>query len=219
MGWISGDGEMNKLLNASLASAAILIGAAISGSAAATTINFDTLGNGVTVTTQYAGVTFSSDAGEVIRTTAQVPPYLTSAPNFICTGPAAGSIDCTHSVNLDFAGPVSGLSFHYTGADTLGSTFNVDVFEGFVYFGSTTFTSSAGLLASQLADLTGYSNITRISINKLTDPAGLGFDDFTFTPGGGTHGVPEPTAWALMIIGTGLVGTALRRRRDRALTA
>ncbi len=210
---------MTKILKACLASAAILIGAAISGSAAATTINFDTLGDGVVVSTQYAGVTFSSDPGEVIRTTAQVPPYLTSAPNFICTGPAAGGIDCTRSVILDFAGPVSGLSFHYTGADRLGSTFNVDVFQSFAYFGSTTFTSSAGLLASQLADLTSYSNITRISINTLTDPAGLGFDDFTFTPGGGSHGVPEPTAWALMIAGVGLVGTALRRRRDRALIA
>ncbi|MGZ3376499.1 MAG: PEPxxWA-CTERM sorting domain-containing protein [Phenylobacterium sp.] len=43
----------------------------------------------------------------------------------------------------------------------------------------------------------------------------------TFGQGGfdrGTLGVPEPAAWALMILGFGAVGAALRRRRSEALT-
>ena len=35
----------------------------------------------------------------------------------------------------------------------------------------------------------------------------------------GTAAVPEPAAWALMIAGFGLVGTALRRRQDVAVAA
>ena len=46
---------------------------------------------------------------------------------------------------------------------------------------------------------------------------------FAFKGVGGTviHGVPEPTSWALMIMGAGLVGTSLRtsRRRRIALAA
>ena len=47
----------------------------------------------------------------------------------------------------------------------------------------------------------------------------VAYDDITFgaaTPGSGT---PEPAAWALMIAGFGLVGSALRRRRDAFLIA
>lgn len=42
----------------------------------------------------------------------------------------------------------------------------------------------------------------------------------TFTgPGGGitTGGVPEPATWSMMIVGAGLIGVALRRRREATL--
>jgi hypothetical protein len=44
--------------------------------------------------------------------------------------------------------------------------------------------------------------------------ANIGYDTFRYSPiipGGG--GVPEPGAWQMMILGLGLAGTALRRRR------
>jgi PEP-CTERM motif len=48
-----------------------------------------------------------------------------------------------------------------------------------------------------------------------TDPAGEAFFSTTITDQAG--GVPEPAAWALMIVGFGLTGAALRRRRIPAL--
>ena len=206
---------MKMIVNAGVAAAALLIGLGVSGAASATVINFDDLAGGVVVTTQYAGVTFSSSAGENVVTTPQAPPYQVSAPNFICSAPVTGGLDCANDINLDFATGVSGLSFNYTGADVLGSTFKVDIFTNHLFTTFLTFTNTnASNLFATLVDLSAYSNVTRISINSVQDGGGLGFDDFTFTPGDG--GVPEPAAWSLMIAGFGLAGAALRRR-PRAL--
>ena len=48
-----------------------------------------------------------------------------------------------------------------------------------------------------------------------TDPAGEAFFSTTITDP--PAGVPEPAAWGLMIVGFGLTGAALRRRRTPAL--
>ncbi|MEY2883286.1 MAG: hypothetical protein RL490_1010 [Pseudomonadota bacterium] len=45
----------------------------------------------------------------------------------------------------------------------------------------------------------------------------IGSGTTTFTPGAG--GVPEPTSWAMLIAGFGLVGATLRKRRAAAVTA
>lgn len=38
-----------------------------------------------------------------------------------------------------------------------------------------------------------------------------------FAGGGGAPGVPEPAAWALMLVGFGLAGTAMRSRQRRSM--
>lgn len=52
----------------------------------------------------------------------------------------------------------------------------------------------------------------------------VNLDSFIFNPGGGSGAtmfalvptaVPEPTIWAMMILGFGMIGTALRRRKVR----
>ncbi len=61
-----------------------------------------------------------------------------------------------------------------------------------------------------------YSGITSLVLSS-DDIYGLAYDDFHFDladNGGGTPGgVPEPASWALMILGFGLAGAALRRQR------
>jgi hypothetical protein len=51
--------------------------------------------------------------------------------------------------------------------------------------------------------------------NPLNDNLGVSITNFSF-PGGA---VPEPSTWALMIMGFGGIGAALRRRRETAVTA
>jgi hypothetical protein len=93
----------------------------------------------------------------------------------------------------------------------------------------------------QLITLTGFTDLTSVTIGRPTDngvvDAGwLAFDDVVSTPfvadtGNGDNNprpdapspvpdaVPEPSAWALMILGFGGVGALLRRRRHADLAA
>lgn len=55
--------------------------------------------------------------------------------------------------------------------------------------------------------------------NLFINPrAGGGFHISSVAPAV-TGGVPEPTSWALLTLGFGLAGSALRRRRDRGIAA
>lgn len=187
----------------------IALGAAsvASPASAATVINFDNLGNGVQVTNQYAGVTFSSQAGSQILTTAQ--NLGTSLPNFICS--AVTSINCVDDVYLDFSTAVSGLSFFAVGDNNVGHNGDVRVFGGSTLLGTVNIIGDANGSTPYLVDLGAFSGITRIEIANITDLAGLGYDDFTFTVGGGS-GVPEPATWAMLLFGFGIVGGTMRRR-------
>jgi len=199
-----------KLLISAVAAASAL---ALAAPASATVINFDDLGNGAIVAGHYAEATFSSAGGSAV-TTAQSVNYGTSAPNFICSGNSRGSITCTDAIYVDFTNPVSGLSFLAVGDDASGHQGDVKVFGGASLLGTVgMFTDGILHGAPLFVDLSAFSGITRIEI-YTTDPAGLGYDDFTFNVGGGS--VPEPGVWALMICGFGFAGSALRRRRATA---
>jgi len=178
--------------------------------ASADTIDFDALPNGTIVTTQYPGVTFSSSAGHDVVTTAQSATYHTTEPNFICSGVGAG-ITCVDPVYLDFSTAVSGLSFLAVGDDTSGIIGTASVFAGATLLGSVDIVGDGVVSGTpMMIDLSAFSGITRLEITT-TDPAGLGYDDFTFKPGSGA--VPELVTWALMAGGFGAVGVAMRNGR------
>ncbi len=91
----------------------------------------------------------------------------------------------------------------------------------------------------QLITLDGFTDLTKVIISQqltganTVDTGWLGFDDFSYTafdPNGDNPpgerpspvpaaNVPEPSAWALMIVGFGGVGALLRRNRRMGLTA
>lgn len=195
-----------------LASAAALALAVFAAPASASMIGFEEFGNvgssGPAVTTQYLasdGVTFSSDAGEFNQVSSQ--PGLADGLNFICTG--TGSINCTHETILTFTSGVSGLSFLAVGSNSPGTQALVDVWVGNAFAGTQNVVVGGNPFVTDLVDLSAYSNVTKIRIYNITDPAGLGWDDFKFTAS-----VPEPASIALMLGGLGLLA-ARRQRRDR----
>lgn len=89
----------------------------------------------------------------------------------------------------------------------------------------------------QLITLDGFTDLTKVTISQQVtgqntiDKGWLGFDDFSYTafnPDGANPpgeqpspvpaaNVPEPAAWALMIVGFGGVGAVMRRKRHASL--
>ena len=69
---------------------------------------------------------------------------------------------------------------------------------------------------AQLVNLSSLGNIDKISVTGgAADPSGFYYDDFSFIF------VPEPSTWAMMLVGFGAIGISMRRRaaRHRALPA
>ena len=58
-----------------------------------------------------------------------------------------------------------------------------------------------------------------LSFTTADDTAGFIASDAIVTPVAVAAGVPEPTAWAVMLLGFGVLGVALRQARTRALGA
>jgi hypothetical protein len=139
------------------------------------TIAFDDVPQGTTIATQYPGVTFSTAKGETIRTEAFGSLCQTSEPNTLQAG-AAGVFDSP--ITLDFARPVSGLTFRIGCVQRTGSV-----------IAKARLTRSGapvvevpiqGTGYSMSVDLSTYSNVTRLEIVEISDDSGLAFDDFSF---------------------------------------
>ena len=144
-----------------------------------TLINFDDLSSGTFLSDQYSGVTFSSEPGNFIMVLSQ--PDVPSKPNIIAPVNSNGEVDGTLNLNVDFAQPVNDLSFRVVFDNTIGAAAKIDVY--------TTITGSpitvdlitdGDRLTSDLVDLSSFTNITRISVNNITDPGGFPYDDFQF---------------------------------------
>jgi hypothetical protein len=123
-----------------------------------------------------------------------------------------------------YNGTLGSLAFGLVGFDGIGST------EGPGPFSVSGMRSVAGVLTTDLDRFVGsgetFSALVTggVTINGLgAQPTGRGFTAASYdiwidyTPA--VAAVPEPTTWALMLAGFGLVGYAMRRRRARSVTA
>ncbi len=193
----------------------LLLAASLSvadSASAQTVINFDNLSNLDVVTNQYAGVVFSSSAGNVNYVTTQ-NAFNASKPNFICAGAVNSGINCTSPTFVTFLSEVSGVSLNALGIDNTGNgkVAQVDLYNGVTFLGSQDIFGNGERLDPVFVNLASWGSITRFELKNITDDAGIGWDDITYTAGV-TSTVPEPASVVLMMAGlAGLV--AIRRRR------
>lgn len=143
-------------------------------------ITFDELPNNILVADQYYnlhGVRFYSSNYFYPVHTQQNCGFCstTSFPNFISTLP-----DVSGQMTMEFTEPASNLSFYIIGLDTLSGPFGrVDVYRNGAY--STTYILNGVFNTTAGFSLGSTTNITKIIIYGLTDPAGIGIDDVAFT--------------------------------------
>lgn len=173
----------------------------IASGAFAVTIDFDDLTPDTIVTNQYATATFSSSAGNA--NFAEDQNLGSSLPNFLCTGPDTGGINCIEDTYVDFTNPVNNLSFLAIGVNDSGKVAEVNIYVNNVFDSTIDVIGDGTAFSPDLVSI-AQSNVTRIEIVSITDTAGIGWDDFTFDP------VPEPASMAALALGSAVL---LRRRK------
>lgn len=117
-------------------------------------------------------------------------------------------------VATGYTGPASFAD----GSTSIAFTFNnFDVGESFVWLIDVDNPAFATVFGNQLIGSTGYADFSNGLRGLGVFEAVVGNDDAaqfvikTLTP---SPGVPEPAAWAMMLGGFGIVGAAMRRRKD-----
>jgi hypothetical protein len=94
---------------------------------------------------------------------------------------------------VDFPQPVSDLTFVLTGADTIGPIAALEIYQNGVHTRTESVFANGYFPVTQYAAST-YTNVTRIVVNKIIDPYGIGFDNFSFTVQPVATPTPTPSA-------------------------
>lgn len=138
------------------------------------------------------------------------------------TGTDIISLAAAGTRTISFSAPVSGLllavnSWNVNGTTTFNAPFSV-VGQGQGYWGNGTFqnVTATSFFSGPSNEIHGILRFDGpISSLTFTDPF-ENWHGFTLGVEGETTagGVPEPSSWAMLISGFGLVGGALRRRRS-----
>jgi hypothetical protein len=191
--------------------------------AAPVVLTFEGLGNQAPIGDYYNGgaggnfgVSFGSDSLAIISTTAGGTGNFTNAPSgstiaFFLSGPG--------DVMNVAAGFTTGFSFYY--ADQVGFTGSVDVYSGLN--GTGTLLASLSLPSTpnpyNVFVPTGVSFIgTAESVIFGGSANFIGFDNITLGSNTPVQAVPEPSTWAMMVLGFASFGLlAYRRKQNVAL--
>ncbi len=172
-------------------------------------IDFDELEDGTVVTNQFPEATFDSIPGQE-NVTLTVPDATTDP--FICTRTIGEDAqNCVNPTFVDFTDPVVDLTLMGIGINGVGPVATINVFEDGVPAGSITVIGLGDQFTPVTIDLTGFSNVTRIELTEITDPAGIGWDDFCFDIAGEVPAVSGPGIAVLVA----LIAAALALARNR----
>lgn len=135
----------------------------------------------------------------------------TIGPEILC--PRTATINCGGDFDVTFGTPVSDLQFYFTGDDGT-SPLSVGAYLNGILLGTINVDGDGVPNTAELVDLSRFSWVNEIRITGgAKDANGLGYDDFSFIA------LPEPSTWAMMLLGFGAIGVSVRRRRERSAPA
>ncbi len=178
----------------SIFAAATVAGLLAAGAANATVVTFDDLSGTDIVPDGYGGIIWN---GVYQYYDDPQSPFTPASP----AERAYGACNCLTDNSFFFAAPVT-----FNGAYFAGQPYATNDFE--LLLGGVVVATSASLTLSATPTFlaSGYSGLVDQVDVQTNSPGHWVIDNITY------NGVPEPGAWALMLIGFGLVGGALRRR-------
>jgi PEP-CTERM motif len=199
--------------------------------AIATTINFEDLVVGATLSNQYAGIgaIFSANAFSGPGTSTSGEAWATNTDMTIVssTGTDVGGLgtpslvsgnilrsfagwlgeDGDPSFAINFAGGISNFSATFAGVST-GADVSIYAYNGATLLGTVNGAGTGQFVLSFAA-----ANITKVAVRPGSFNDWVGVDNITYTPNAVGGAVPEPESWALMLVGFGAMGVAVRRAR------
>jgi len=154
----------------------------------------------------------SSNAGSAART--GVGASGTGCVGAVCVDPeAAGRKFLTQTINGLTVGQVYTLSFYLATPASESNTPNaVRVFWDGLNIGNVVDLNTPDYQLFSF-DLTATAVSQTLTFLGRNDPATTLMDDVSLVARDATAAVPEPASWALMLLGFGGLGAALRRRR------
>ena len=202
----------------------LLIGAlcavAMTGAAQAAVVNIDSTSATGTTLNLSAGTYSFGAVGTAAGGAYNAYSYQASGFNPIVpavSGCSATGTNCASGFRSNFTITVGGVTTHYNLSGSGSSTAN--------NFQTATQALAAFQAGPVYQTLGNVSTISPLTFT-LASNAAVTFavdDDLLFDNTGGVSlnvaAVPEPASWAMMIVGVGLVGGALRRREGKAKLA
>ena len=199
--------------------------------ASAVTINFDNLAVGTILSNQYAGLgaIFSANAFSGPGTSTSGEAWATNTDMTIVssTGTNVGGLgtpplvsgnllhafdgwlneDGDPSFAINFTTSINSFSAVFAGVST-GADVTLYAYNGATLIGTVSGTTTGQFVLSFAAP-----TITKIAVRPGSFNDWVGVDNINFTQNVAAPAVPEPESWALMLVGFGAAGYAMRRAR------
>lgn len=138
-------------------------------------IGFDNLPNGTAVTNQYPQLTLSSATGVNNSTLNLASAFKSSVPNILCTP------GCDEPTYIDFTRPARDVKLKAVGVNDTARVFTVLVHRQGLPVTRLEYTGQGLPYEPLVVDLSALGDITRVELVEITDTAGVGWDDFSFT--------------------------------------